>query len=329
MATAKRHTITARQAGACIKQLYLMLQGVEPSEPMDEAAENRMEAGRVMKDVVSRALRREGWELRQTRQVVEIAVGDHVKVTALPDELARHESITAGEWVIVQTGSAKESSFRQWTKQSSFKSYPHRIHQLAVLIEGYRHGNSAPVALNLDEPQMIAMLNRDTGALDYEPIERDELDGITAELMQNTRDLSDAIENEETPNAPYRRTSRQCRQCPYLTLCHGREEKRKGESIGKEQIHAALAVMDDLYDDVEEAKPKTRQYEKAKNVVREYMIANDLTEIEIKTDSRIWKGSLKKDARTNISADKARARVSAAVMAEISTTSHVLTLGPG
>ena len=326
--TTTRHTITARQAGACIKQLYLMRQGTEPSEPVDAAAENRMEAGRVMKDVVSRALRREGWELRQAGQVVEIEVGERVKITAFPDELARHESITDGEWIVLQTGSAKDASFKQWTKQSSFKSYPHRIHQLAALTHGYANGAEAPVRLNLDEPQMIAMLNRDTGALEYEPIEQDELEGTIAEILENMEDLSLALDNEEEPAAPYRRSSRQCRQCPYLTLCQGQETKTGGDEITEEQIHAALAVMDELYDEVEEAKPKTRRYDNAKRVIRDFMIAKELGEIEIKTDTHTWKGTLKKDARTNVNAEKARERVSAAVMAEISTTSHVLTLGP-
>ncbi len=328
MTNQNRHTITARQAGSCIKQLYLMRQRVEPSEPVDDAAENRMEAGRVMKDVVSQALRREGWRLQQDSQVIEINVGDHVRITARPDELARHETMSGGEWIIVQTGSTKDSSFRRWLKDTSFKSYPHRVHQMAVLTEGYRRGANPGADVNLDEPQMIAMLNRDTGALEYETIEQDELDGTIAEILQNMEDLSEAIELEEVPPAPFRRSSRHCRQCPYLTLCHGKETKPEDDEIDWDQILAAVAVMDELYADVEEAKPKTRQYDKAKEVVREYMLANDMTEIEIKTDNRVWKGSLKKDARTNVNPTKARAHVSASVMAEISTTSHVLTLGP-
>ena len=327
--TAAKHSITARQAGDCVKALYLQRTGQTPSEPASREAENRMEAGQAMKDVVSRAMEREGWELKRPGRTVELNVSDHLRVTALPDEVARHPEITAGQWVVVQTGSAKDSRFRRWLKETSFKTYPYRVHQLALLAEGYREDSEPPADLQLDAPQMIVMLNRDTGALEYEPMETDDLEPIADMLKDNLGDLSDALVEGTVPEAPFKRTTRRCQQCQFLTLCHGKAKRgKKSETVTTEQIEAALATIEELYEEVEAAKPAKGRFDRAKGVIRDHMIQEGLTDITLEGEARTWTSHLERDARVNVSTERLRERVSPAIMAEVSTTSHVMTLRP-
>ena len=328
-ATTEKTVVGARQAGGCVKALYLAATGAEPSEPLDDSARNRMEAGLVMKDVVTKALERSGWELKRGAPTVQIDVGDRVAVRGLPDEIGRHEEYTQREWVIVQTGSAKESRFRRWMKETSLKAYPQRVHQLAMLIEGYDQFADPPEGLNLEEPQMVAVLNRDSGLLEYETLEREDLRPIYDDLIENMRDLDAALTSGEEPEAPFLRTSLRCRQCPFLTACHGKPERaKKSQEVTDLQVQAALATMEDLYDEVEAAKPANNKYEAARKVIRQHMVEKNLTDLRLEGESRVWNAHLERDARVNLNLEAARQRVSAAVMAEISSTSDVMSMKP-
>ena len=58
------------------------------------------------------------------------------------------------------------------------------------------------------------------------------------------------------------------------------------------------------------------------------MIENDLTELEIKGEARIWKVHLERDAQTRVNIEAARAHLSTELLAQISSTSHVMSLSP-
>ena len=325
----RQYTITARQAGDCVKALFLALHGTEPSEPIDDRARNRMAAGQAIKPVVSDAMHRQGWEIRAPAPVITIDVSAHLRVTGRPDELARHPNITAGQWIIVQTGSAKDPTFARWLKETSFKTYPHRVAQLALLSRAYATSAEPPEALDLAQPQMITMLNRDTGALEYEPIEPRDLARVGRSIHQNLTNLSDALETAVMPDAPYPRTSRNCAQCQFFTLCQGVQPEPAGEEgVTKEQLQAAIAVIEDLFEEVEAAKPKTGLYDRTKRVIRQYMLDNDLNDLQLEGETRSWKAHLNRDAQVRINVDLARKTLSKADMATISTTSHIMNFGP-
>ena len=327
--TPRQYSITARQAGDCVKALFLALNGTDPSEPTDDHARNRMAAGQAMKPVVSEAMKREGWELREQSPVIVVQVSNTLRLTARPDELARHPNITAGEWIIVQTGSAKDPTFKRWMKETSFKTYPYRVNQLSILSKAYAAAPEPPDGLDLNQPQMIAMLNRDTGTLEYETLEPRDLVRVGRELQSNLQELSDALEQDTTPEAPYPRTSRHCAQCQFLTLCQGKpNEPAEGEGITKEQVDAAIATIEELYEEVEAAKPSASRYDRTKRVIRDYMLENELDDLQLQGEIRVWKAKLNRDAQVRINNDKAREALSTEVMAAISTTSHVMNFGP-
>ena len=327
--TPRQYSITARQAGDCVKALFLALNGTDPSEPTDDHARNRMAAGQAMKPVVSEAMKREGWELRDQVPVISIQVTDTLRLTARPDELARHPNITAGEWIIVQTGSAKDPTFKRWLKETSFKTYPQRVNQMALLSRAYAAAPEPPDGLDLSQSQMIAMLNRDTGALEYEQLEPRDLTRVGRELHSNLQALSDALSNNTEPLAPYPRTSRNCTQCQFLTLCQGKPpEPAEGEGITKEQVDAAIATIEELYEEVEASKPSASLYDRTKRVIRDYMLENELDDLQLQGEIRVWKAKLNRDAQVRINNDKAREQLSTQVMAAISTTSHVMNFGP-
>ena len=324
-----QHSITARQAGDCVKALYLQLQGTEPSDPIDDRARNRMAAGQAVKSVVSDAMRRQGWELRATAPFLTIDVSDRLRVTGRPDELARHPNITDGQWIIVQTGSAKDPTFTRWLKETSFKTYPQRVAQLALLSRAYATAAEPPEDMDLQQPQMITMLNRDTGALEYEPIEPRDIARVGRSIHDNLSDLSNALESGVTPEAPYPRTSRNCTQCQFFTLCQGPPpEPTDDEGVTQEQLQAAISIIEELFEEVEAAKPKNGLYDRTKRVIRQYMLDNELNDLTLEGETRSWQAHLNRDAQVRINVDKARQTLTKADMAAISTTSHVMNFGP-
>ena len=320
------YRLSGRQAGQCVKALFLQLTGQPPSNPPDENVENRMDAGLAMKAVVAQALKRRDWELRDPEQFLTVRVAPNLEVATRPDHLGRHPNITDGHWVIVQTGSAKETSFKRWLKESSLRSASqrHRVHQLAILSSTYHQAPEPPEDLDLEQPQMIAMLNRDTGMLEYETIPPGQISTVAQAVHANLLNLSEALKTGETPEAPFDRNNSQCRQCEFLTMCHGKAPRGSADAVSQEQLDAAIAVIEELHEDVQAAKPAAGRYDRSRKVIREYMIQNKISDLELDGENNTWKAHMEWDAQVRVDAEAARAKLSKEVMDEISSTSHVM-----
>ena len=119
------HTLTVRASAQadCRRALWYAATGQEPTNPPDEIAQVRMDAGRALESVVIRAMRRAGWqttnyaEARRNVDVrVELASGLFVEGT--PDARGIEYGDTARSLVEVKTyGHARYKYWQSvWTE---------------------------------------------------------------------------------------------------------------------------------------------------------------------------------------------------------------------
>ena len=318
------YQIPARQAGDCRKQLYLRLTDVQPSDHTEnDQTRNRMAALLAMKPVVNRALRQEGWETRPVPPVPDIPVSDTLNISVFGDLVMRHPDITNGRWIAAVTASAKERTVRDWLTATSAYIRPWQLHRLALITEALRAAPEPPCEIDPDQPQMIAMLDYDNGALEYEPNETDYLERIAASLKERLQPLDQALQTGQMPEPDYTPDSAQCRRCPYLQLCHGvpATPATDDQSVSEEEFQQAVRTFAAAETRLLPLKDISKQRDDAKNIVKRYMTQNGYQWMTLDADDSRWDARIRTSQRTNLSVTQARKLLTAEQLAGIASVS--------
>lgn len=326
------HRIPASIAGDCRKALYFHATGVAPSERQNPQEHNRRAAGLALKPVVRAALETEGWQTRLAPQPLKVPVTDTLSVRVAPDLLLSHEQITGGHWITAVTMSAREQSVHNWLMETTGKAYPHRLRRLALAVEAIAANSERPADIDTDQPQLVVMLDRDTGALEYEPNETDYLQRITTQVKERLTELDAALQSRQMPPAEYRRDSRACRRCPYLTLCHGPEPAAAAEGAGHpepvtdELLAEAVETFAVAEQQLQPMKEVSKRRDEAKEVIKRYMAETGQSKMPLHAEDSSWQASIRTSKRTSLSVTEARTTLTTEQLAAISTTNETAAL---
>ena len=325
------HRIPASIAGDCRKALYLHATGIAPSERENQQHHNRMAAGLALKPVVRAALETEGWQTRMAPQPLDVPVTDTLSVRVAPDLLLSHDQITCGRWITAVTMSAREQSVRNWLMETTGKAYPHRLRRLALSVEALEKAPEPPEDIDTRQPQLVVMLDRDNGALEYEPNETDHLRRIAEQVKGRLIELDAALQSGQMPDAEYRRDSRACRRCPYLTLCHGPEPAsptgtERQVPVTDEQFAEAVETFATAEQRLQPMKEVSKRRDEAKEVIKRYMTEAGQKSMPLHAEDSSWQASIRVSKRTSLSVTAARKTLTAEQVAEIATTNETVAL---
>ena len=325
------HRIPASIAGDCRKALYLHATGVTPSEQENQQRLNRMAAGLALKPVVRAALETEGWQTRMAPQPLDVPVTDTLSVRVAPDLLLSHDLVTSGRWITAATMSAREQSVRNWLMETTGKAYPHRLRRLAFSVEALQVAPEPPDDIDTGQPQLVVMLDRDTGTLEYEPNETDHLRRIAEQVKGWLIELDAALQSGQMPDAEYRRDSRACRRCPYLTLCHGPEPSSPTGTesqvpVTDEQFAEAVETFAAAEQRLQPMKEVSKQRDEAKEVIKRYMTETGQKSMPLHAEDSSWQATIRTSKRTSLSVTAARKTLTAEQLAEIAATNETAAL---
>ena len=317
-------TIAASQTGHCLKQLYLAATDAEPSNATTAESENMRNAGNAMKAVVGAALTGQDWDTGTLRRAVHIPVTDTIEIAGMPDQIMSHPEITQGNTIVCQTGAAKHQSMNRWLRETSENAYPDRLNQLALITDGLLSDPEPPAEIAGDAFQMIVMMNRDNGEIEYEVHETQDLLERSARIKERVKRLDEALSRGEMPDAEFSRDSRSCRQCPYLDMCHGKDENEvwDDEVVGEaseEKMLDALRTYIRASKVYEEHKSDINARERARKIVRAYMIERGLDEKKVEEGEETWTLTMAPSNRVNLSMPKARDLLTTSQIAAISS----------
>lgn len=317
-------TIAASQAGHCLKQLYLAATDAEPSNPTSAESENMRNAGNAMKGVVAAALEGQNWETGTLRRAVLVPVTDTIAIAGMPDQIMSHPDITQGKAIVCQTGTAKHQSMNRWLRETSEHAYPDRLNQLALITDGLLSNPEPPAEIDGDGFQMVVMMNRDTGAVEYELHETKDLLERSARIKSRVTKLDEALNAGEMPEAEFSRESRSCRQCAYLDMCHGKAEDEEWDDeevsdVTEEKMLDALHTYIEANKVYEEHKKAINARERTRKVLRAYMVEHALDEKTIEEGEDTWSLTMTPSNRVNLSMPKARELLSTTQLAAISS----------
>ena len=291
-----------------------------------------MAAGRALKPVVRDALETEGWQTRLAPQPLDVPVTDTLSVRVAPDLLLSHEHITGGRCITAVTMSAREQSVRNWLMETTGKAYPHRLRRLALAVEAFVSNPEPPADIDTSQPQLVVMLDRDTGALEYELNQPDQLGRVATQVKERLTELDVALQSRQMPPAEYQRDSRACRRCPYLTLCHGpesaaaTEDTVRPEPVTDEQLAEAVETFAAAERHLLPMKEVSKRRDEAKEVIKRYMAETGQSKMPLHAEDSSWQASIRTSKRTSLSVTEARKTLTTEQLAAIATTHETAAL---
>ena len=219
-------TVRASAQADCRRALWYAATGQEPTNPPDEIAQVRMDAGRALESVVIRAMRRAGW---QTTNYAEARRNVDVQVELLPGLIvegtpdARAVAPDAKETgyfghplhSLVEVKTYGHARYKYWQSVWTEGMNPGAMMQAAA----YRLGLYNDGEIDADAPVVFAALDTDTREWDTEIVDAERMREWMALAYNRLDELKVWLEVGVQPEPEYNPGDWQCRSCPFLTVC--------------------------------------------------------------------------------------------------------------
>ena len=298
------HTLTVRASAQadCRRALWYAATGQEPTNPPDEIAQVRMDAGRALESVVIRAMRRAGWQTtnyaearRNVDVLVELAPGLIVEGT--PD--ARAVAPDAKETgyfghplhSLVEVKTYGHARYKYWQSVWTEGMNPGAMMQAAA----YHFGLAALGEIDRDAPVIFASLDTDTREWDYEAIDTARVSAWREAAIERLLGLRYALTNGNQPEPEYNPGDWQCRSCPFLTVCGNVEPEPAGKVESMTGFMASVEGFNVAKDS------GSKKWEAAeRQLMAGYLIDNEYPKLTVEQDGQEHTVSLRTTPKTDV-----------------------------
>ena len=290
------HTLTVRASAQadCRRALWYAATCQEPTNPPDEIAQVRMDAGRALESVVIRAMRRAGWQTTnyaEARRVVDVRLemAPGLIVEGTPDARGIEYGDTARSLIEVKTyGHAR---YKYWQSVWTEGMNPAAMMQASA----YRLGLVSAGEIDPDAPIVFAALDTDTREWDTEIVDAERMREWMRLAYVRLDELKEWLEDSTLPEPEYNPGDWQCRSCPFLTVCGNVEPEPAGPARTASEFAESVrgfGVADAMFD--EKGKKAERQRMAA------YLVESELPRLTVEQDGMEHTVSLRTTPKTDV-----------------------------
>ena len=313
--------IPASAAGNCRRALHYLVSATQPSDPPDAQAQNMMAMALHSRQAAIDAARREGWTVRDPDHTLECHPAKGVTLRLRQLHRVSHPDFTEDKPVMAVIATTTERRFDLLTEFGPLVSHRSEFDRLAIAADIAQERASSDFDPN--EPQFLILLNRATGAIEYEPVEMDDLIDRAGLLKVRLHELADALATGDVPNREFERDSRPCSRCQWLTACHGAApDPEPGESpVTEEQLEQSMAQYVATSAILKETKDCEKQHDAARAVLKRYVQEHGNQPVQVDCDGEKWRVSVSVSQKPAINQALARQRLSPQQLADITAPS--------
>ena len=290
------HTLTVRASAQadCRRALWYAATGQEPTNPPDEIAQVRMDAGRALESVVIRAMRRAGWqttnyaEARRNVDVrVELAPGLIIEGT--PDARGIEYGDTQRSLIEVKTyGHAR---YKYWQSVWTEGMNPAAMMQAAA----YRVGLVIANEIDPNAPVVFAALDTDTREWDTETVSPHRMEEWSNLAFVRLDELSEWLDDDTLPEPEYNPGDWQCRSCPFLTVCGNVEPEPAGDAHTVAEFADAVRGFQ-----IAEVNGDEKGKKAERQSMAAYLVESELPRLTVEQDGQEHTVSLRTTPKTDV-----------------------------
>ena len=232
-----------------------------------------------------------------------------------------HPDFTDGKTVMAVITATSERRFEILAEMGPLVSHQREFDRLAVAIDIAEHRGTSD--FDHHEPQFLILLNRATGAVEYEPIDVEELFARAGLLKVRLGELANQITGDTVPNREFERDSRPCSHCRWLTECHGEPEEPEPpeQPVTEEEFQSSMADYLAAAAMLKETSQYEKQRDAARAVLKRYVQENGGKSFQADCNGETWQASVSVSSKPAISQELARKLLTAQQLADISAPS--------
>ena len=319
-------TIAAGDAGQCRRAIHYALEGFERSEPLTPESQNMIGVAIYTQQAAVDGLRRDGWQVRNAWDLRTAVISEEVRLTLRPPYVVAHPEVTEDREVLATITATSERGFDLYREFGPLVSHPRNFDHLAFAVE--QVGEFPDSGIDLEQPQFMFFLNRNTGFIEYEPVLCKDLAERREMLALRLVEYAALRKAGETPYAEYRRESRTCQRCPWLTLCHGPVNENDAESVtvSEEQLNDAFLRYAEASANLEGYAPWEKQRKEAMAIIKKYILENDAKPVSHQQGTDQWDARVSISEKPAFSSKLARERLSATQLESVTGIARTETI---
>ena len=317
-----RHiTVRASAAYKCRRQLAYAARNYTVTNPPDELAINRMEAGEKLEIVALNHLKRKGWPMVKsfTEDMLppnlRIKLSNKITITGNPDAIGTHPVETDNLPTLLEVKTRGNPAWNKMLKLGVVSTFPDAIAQLALYKKGLLQSDEHRHLIHPDSTGVLVSMNTDSKEVKQYKLSNLNIDDsiltITARLSALYNNLILNDNPEVLPSRDYdRKTDWQCTYCPFLDECY-KDEIPPALSVQKltkpteEEIFAAVKQCeqaDAVLRTTEQQKEAQAQKKEARKTLLNHLTSNNLDELEVPGSNGVAK-KLNKVSREQVEID--------------------------
>ena len=298
------HTLTVRASAQadCRRALWYAATGQEPTNPPDEIAQVRMDAGRALESVVIRAMRRAGWqttnyaEARRNVDVrVELASGLFVEGTPDARGIAPDAKETGyfGHSLhsLIEVKTYGHARYKYWQSVWTEGMNPAAMMQAAA----YRLGLVIAAEIDPDAPVIFAALDTDTREWDTETVSPRRMEEWALLAFVRLDELKEWLEDGTLPEPEYNPGDWQCRSCPFLTICGNVEPEPAGDAHTVAEFADAVRGFQ-----IAEVNGDEKGKKAERQSMAAYLVESELPRLTVEQDGQEHTVSLRTTPKTDV-----------------------------
>ena len=232
-------------AGHCVRELAYAHRGEEQTDPPDQRALNRMAMGHMAEILIVRDLWERGWETAHTvldpggqLELEQEIPGAGTRMTGHPDGICRHPDFTKGQWVTLECKSMGPERAKETSERGIAETYPHYITQISL----YGRTLHERGLVSHQARGVFAVMDREGTTLPPERVAWNE--DLFDQTMAKASKAVTETEQGKLPERPFEPGSRECKYCPYQTLCWGKTPSRGEAPPAKVTMQTDPEVME-------------------------------------------------------------------------------------
>ena len=290
------HTLTVRASAQadCRRALWYAATGQEPTNPPDELAQVRMDAGRALESVVIRAMRRAGWQTTNyatARYNVDVSedLAEGLTISGTPDARAIEGGDTLRSLVEVKTYG--HSRYKHWQSMRTEGMNPAAMMQAAI----YRRGLYNDDQIDLSAPVIFASLDTDTREWDYEAVDPARVDMWAGVARERLTELRNDLLADRQPEPEYNPGDWQCRSCPFLTVCGNVEPEPAGDAHTVAEFADAVRGFQ-----IAEVNGDEKGKKAERQSMAAYLVESELPRLTVEQDGMEHTVSLRTTPKTDV-----------------------------
>ena len=290
------HTLTVRASAQadCRRALWYAAAGQEPTNPPDEIAQVRMDAGRALESVVIRAMRRAGWQTTNyaaARYNVDVSedLAEGLTISGTPDARAIEYGDTLRSLVEVKTYG--HSRYKHWQSMHTEGMNPAAMMQAAI----YRRGLYNDDQIDLSAPVIFATLDTDTREWDYEAVDPTRVDMWAGVAEERLTELRNVLLADRQPEPEYNPGDWQCRSCPFLTVCGNVEPEPAGDAHTLAEFADAVRGFQ-----IAEVNGDEKGKKAERQSMAAYLVESELPRLTVEQDGQEHTVSLRTTPKTDV-----------------------------